>query len=96
MAQLGSFQVRVGQQGLKELLSLICNIEPNTGDERMDNPGPKLFNSVIVPKMERFHGLVEKGYTILQPFKTMTSSFTEKMKMHIFAGPLDGKRYPGI
>ena len=34
MARLGSFQIRVGQQGSRELLSLLCNTAPQ----------PKPFN----------------------------------------------------
>ena len=50
----------MGQQGSGELLSLLRNNEPNAGDERADNPGHKSIDSGIVPKMERFHGPVEK------------------------------------
>ena len=35
LARLGTFQVWVGKQGSKELLSLLCNIEPNTGEEKI-------------------------------------------------------------
>ena len=76
LARLGTFQVRVGKQGSKELLSLLCNIEPNTGEEKLDNPGSKVFDSGIVIQMERLYGPVEKGYTFLQSFKTQTGSFS--------------------
>ena len=51
LARLGLFQIRVGQQGSRELLSLLHNNEPNAGDERTDNPGQKSFDLGIVPKM---------------------------------------------
>ena len=60
LARLGSFQIRVGQQGPRELLSLLRNNEPNAGDERADNPGHKLIDSGIVSKMERFQGQWKK------------------------------------
>ena len=91
LARLGSFQIRVGQQGSRELLLLLCNNEPNMGDERADNPGHKLIDSGIVPKMERFHGPVEKGYAFLQSFKTMTGGFNDNRKMQILAGLLEGE-----
>ena len=86
LSRLGSFQVRVGKQGSKELLSLLCNIEPNAGEEKLDNPGSKVFDSGIVPQMERLHGPVEKGYEFLQIFKTQTGSFSEEKRKQIFAG----------
>ena len=85
---MGTFQIWVGKQGSKELLSLLCNIEPNAGEEKLDNPGSKVFNSGIVPQMERFHGPVEKGYAFLQSFKTQTGSFLEEKRKQIFAGLL--------
>ena len=91
LAKLGTFQIRVGKQGSKELFSLLCNIEPNAGEEKLDNPGSKVFDSGIVPQMERFHGPVEKGYTFLQSFKTQTGSFSEDKRMQIFAGLLEGE-----
>ena len=91
LARLGSFQIRVGQQGSRELLSLLQNNEPNTGDERADNPRHKLIDLGIVPNMERFHGPVEKGYAFLQSFKTMTGGFNDNRKMQIFAGLLEGE-----
>ena len=91
LARMGTFQIRVGKQGSKELLSLPCNIEPNAGEEKLDNPGSKVFNSEIVPQMERFHGTVEKGYTFLQSFKTQTGSFSEDKRMQIFVGLLEGE-----
>ena len=75
LSRMGTFKIRVGKQGSKELLSLLCNIEPNTGEEMLDNPGSKVFDSGIVPQMERLHGPVEKGYEFLQFFKTQTESF---------------------
>ena len=75
LARLGTLQVRVGKQGSKELLSLLCNIEPNVGDKKLDNPGLEVFDSGILPQMERFHGPVEKGYAFLQSYKTQTGSF---------------------
>ena len=60
----------------KKLLSFLFNIEPNAGDEWMDNTGLKKFDLKFVPRMERFHGLVEQGYASLQLFKTMTRGFT--------------------
>ena len=62
LARLGAFQIWVGKQGSGELLSLLCNIEPNMGEERIDNPGLKVFGSGIVLQIKRFHGPVEKGY----------------------------------
>ena len=50
-----------------------------------------MFDSGIVPKMERFHGPVEKGYTFLQSFKTQTGSFLDEKQMQIFAGLLEGE-----
>ena len=41
LARLGSFQIRVSQQGSRELLSLLRNNEPNVGDEKSDNPKQK-------------------------------------------------------
>ena len=91
LARLGLFQIRVGQQGSRELLFLLWNNEPNTGDEWTNDLGQKSFESGIVPKMERFHGPVEKGYAFLQLFKTMAGSLTNKRKMQIFAGLLEGE-----
>ena len=89
LAILGLFQSRAGQQGSWVLLSLLCNNELNVGEERTDNPGQKLFDLGIVPKMERFHGPVEKGFAFVQSFKTMTGSFTDNRKVQIFAGLLE-------
>ena len=66
-----------------KLLSLLCNILANAGDERMDNFGQNTFVSGIIPRMERFYRLVEKGYAFLQSFNTMTGNLTEKRKMQI-------------
>ena len=52
---LGTECIRIGSNGAKELLSLLCNIEPNAGDE-VDNPKKKVTNSGIVPRIDWFHG----------------------------------------
>ena len=50
-----------------------------------------MFDSGIVPQIERFHGPVEKGYTFLQSFKTQLGSFSEEKRKQIFAGLLEGE-----
>ena len=57
---LGADCIRIGSQGSKDLCSLLRNIEPNAGDEAI-NQGKKGNNLGIIPRMERFHGPVEKG-----------------------------------
>ena len=50
-----------------------------------------MFDSGIVPQMERFHGPVEKRYAFLQSFKTRTGSFLDGKQMQIFAELLEGE-----
>ena len=84
---LGTESIQIGSNGAKELLSLICDIEPNTGDE-VDNPRKKVTNSGIVPQMERFHGPVERGYKFLQSFKTMSKGMPGARNIQVFSGLL--------
>ena len=70
---------------------MLCKHEPNAGEERLDNPGLKVFDSGIVPRTERFHGPVEKGFAFLHLFKTRTRSFSDGKIMKIFAGFLEGE-----
>ena len=86
LARLGTFQIWVGKQGSRELLSFLCNNEPNAGEEIIDNPGSKMFDSRIVPQLEIIHGLVEKGYAFLQAFKNRTGKFLDGKQMQIFLG----------
>ena len=60
LARLVTNGIMIVFEESKELCSLICNIEPNAGDEAI-NQGKKGNNSGIIPRMERFHGPVEKG-----------------------------------
>ena len=45
LARMGTFQIWVGKQGSKELLSLLCNIEPTAGEEKLNNLELKVFVS---------------------------------------------------
>ena len=78
LARMGTFQIRVGKQGFKELLSFLCNIEPNTGEEKLDNPGFKVFNFGIVPQMERFHGLWKRDTHFYNPSRPKQEVFLRK------------------
>ena len=88
LARLGTNGIRIGSEGSKELCSLLCNIEPNAGDEAI-NQGKKGNNSGIIPRMERFHGPVKKGYGFLQSFKAMAEGMTDGRKIQVFSGLLE-------
>ena len=69
LARMGTFQIQVGKQGSKEVLSLLCNIEPNAGKEKLDNPGLKVFDSGNCLTIGKIPWTCGKGihiFTILQ------------------------------
>ena len=66
LARLGLELIRVGLLGSKELLSLLCNNEPNAG-VGSNNPVKRVDDSGIIPWMGCFHSSVQKGYGFLHP-----------------------------
>ena len=51
LAKLGTECIKVGSERSRELCLLLCNIEPNAGGEQ-NNPGRKVVDSGIVPRMD--------------------------------------------
>ena len=88
LAHLGTNGIRIGSEGSKELCSLLCTIEPNAGDEAI-NQGKKGNDSGIIPRMRRFHGSVEKGYRLLHSFKSMAEGMADGRNLQVFSGLLE-------
>ena len=78
LARLGTFQVRVGKQGSKELLSLLCNIEPNAGGEKLDNPGSKCLTLELSHKWKDSMDLWKKDTHFYNPSRPKKEVFLRK------------------
>ena len=90
MARLGSESFRAGSLGYKELLSLLCNNEPNAG-VGLNNPAKRVKDFGIIPLMGYFYGPVEKEYGFLKSFKTMSEGLSDARKVQVFSGLLEEK-----
>ena len=66
------------------MLLLLRNIEPNSRDE-LDNPCEKVTNLDVLPHMEQYHGLVEKGFGFFYSFKAMSKGIPGAKKMQVFS-----------